>query len=298
MAPKKKTVVKNVVFDEEEKAHNSMVHKKDILVHSLLVAFFCYKCNLMGVSADLDKSALFFSRDAVYLVLSGMMTFLSYYAWLELLVDSRDKKTDRNYYTKELLGHFCYLTHITFSFTCIYNSLDFISDLGMYCGMTEATIFVKVQGLLYSCSVFMSTLQVVVSVLFLKMCWYDDDWQTMVMEIEKREPGTLFTNLWTHMIPAICAAFDLYVMKNTALVIKYNEDFNEFTKNALAFGLVYLLYMDVCYLLNGGYYPYPFLYNIKTIYQKGLFFFGIFLVVCTISALLYAGLLFKMNYIL
>jgi hypothetical protein len=263
----------------EERRHHTKVMTIDFTVYAALVllsAYFIDKEPASVVPVDKSLSALFWS-----VVNMALVT----YTWILLLTFGRDTKIDTNYPTKELGGHFVFLTHMCFCAMTMYTTFVGVSHVLAYCGI-EAPVFSKVQHFTYKVATFVGSANWMVTLLFLKVCWFEPKWQSMAVQNDKRTPGMRFLQFWTHLVPAVSTVVDLYFLKQAPEISSHGAGFYSIIKTSIAFSIFFLSYMEVCYKFNGGFYPYPFVYDINTLAKKAIFLAAVSMLLCIVAGTL------------
>ena len=130
-------IMVTITYTHEEKKHHQNVVVKNIIFHSSIVFLFAYFANKMAISNLYDYQS---NTNSSKVIFSFLMMFQISYAWYVLLTSMKDKVQDGNYHCKEMVGHFCFLTHITFSVLTTYTTFNFTIHFARYVGINAPII--------------------------------------------------------------------------------------------------------------------------------------------------------------
>lgn len=259
------------LYTEEELAHNARVYRIDTCAHAFVLLVFWCLSQWQAPSPTLAPG----TGSVSAVTFSVILTVLAHGAWATLLANTKDKKGDRTFPLKRLVGHFGFLTHITFSILCAYATFDCAAQVGKASGLASDEFVGSLQLLVYTASIRVGTIGVVVTLLFLKLCWLDPKWQDDMAKHRERVPNIGVIQFWGHFVPAIYCVLDVFVYKDVSLVLDEGGGYMDFIYFNTAFGAGFLAYTEVCFLINGGVYPYPFMTLLNTPVKKMGFVLGV-----------------------
>ena len=137
----------------------------------------------------------------------------------------------------------------------------------------------------YGCSLWVNTQGAALTFLFLKLNWYEKEWQKDREIVEKTHPGSGNVILFTHVMSLPVALFDAVFLCNSDLVATHGALYRTIVPVAFMYGFVYLVFAKgVQWSLDC--YIYPFMKEIDSV-LKGAAFVGIVgIAVCGIALLL------------
>ena len=284
-------IMVTITYTHEEKKHHQNVVVKNIIFHSSIVFLFAYFANKMAISNLYDYQL---NTNSSKVIFSFLMMFQISYAWYVLLTSMKDKVQDSNYHCKEMVGHFCFLTHITFSVLTTYTTFNFTIHFARYVGINAPII--DGTGYMLNCICLpVNTLGLTVTFLFLKLCFFEENWRIMMKIIEKRIPTILNSQLVTHLIPLVHATFDMFIFRDCKAVLKLTGSVYTLMKIFGIIGITFEIYLETLCYFNGGFYPYPVLYKLNTLQKKIIFVIVVWLFTSflAISLRFLLGLLIK-----
>ena len=256
-----------IKYTKEEEKHHQNVVIKDVLFHSTIVLVLAYFANEMGSSSHLNYTL---TTDLVKVVMSFLMMFQIMYAWCILLTLMKDKKEDSNYNCKQMVGHFCFLTHITFSVLTAYTTFNFTIHVARYFGI-NAPIVDRTAYMLYCICLSVDTLGLAVGFLFLKLCWFEANWIIMMKIIEKRIPTILNKQLVIHLVPLVHAVVDIFFFRDGRILLQLSGSVRTLMLIFAVIGISFELFLEMLCYFNGGFYPYPVLYKLNSLQKKVIF---------------------------
>ena len=263
----------HTTYTKEEERHHVKVVAKDVFFHAVIVCLFAYVATRNKIEDPEDLRL----ESSLYKVITAFLMVVQIgYAWSTLLTLMKDKRQDKNYHLKEVVGHFCFLTHVTFSVLTVYTTFGFIVHTANYFGV-DAPILYKTENMLHCISLSVDTLGLAVTFLFLRLCWYEKNWVIMMKEIEKRIPNILQNQMITHLVPLVHVFVDLFIFRDGTKVLKYGGSARTLTFVFAVIGVLFQSYLELLYYATGGCYPYPVLYKLNTLFKKLLFFVVVWL---------------------
>ncbi len=256
------------IFTEAERRHNAKVRRIDVAVHFFVISAMAVLCgrenHFVHLQQEIEATGI--SRLAVSFVLFAV----SVTSWGFLIFTTEDKKTFNSYKLKDTVGHFCFLTHIVFSLIVAQATLDFVSKFALYQGLGHIPIFGQTQLFLYRTGLLVHSTGVIVTILFMKMCWYDEVWQRETRMAEKENPLILVVQLYGHWIPAFNCFFDLLLNKDPKLILLYGVSFTETCIAFTVFAVFFQSWMELLHYITKAY-PYPFLRSMDTLFKRIMF---------------------------
>mmetsp|Transcript_55106 Transcript_55106/g.144955 ORF Transcript_55106/g.144955 Transcript_55106/m.144955 type:complete len:287 (-) Transcript_55106:74-934(-) len=131
----------------------------------------------------------------------------------------------------------------------------------------------------YTIAVFMSTIGIMLTLLFLKFNYFEKVWRTEVKELWERRgiPLGRYT-LLAHLPSLPIAVLDLAVVKDKSFLHLCNPQLWHNAGFTVLFGTLYFSWIHVLWwLTNYEHWPYPFLHELDTIAKRLVFLLTIFI---------------------
>ena len=114
--------------------------------------------------------------------------------------------------------------------------------------------------LAYTLSVFVAALGFMLTVLFLKFCWFEEGWRIQVLIPQRqKDPWFGFYTLANHCPSLLVAFADILVVKDRLLLAHFTPSVLVLLLMALGWAGMYLGWIELNYANNGGIWPYPVL---------------------------------------
>jgi len=247
-----------------------MGHAKDVVVFSTMIYILFYLSSTINeVTYDFPMSQLIGS-----LITSSVMILVMF---LWTFWNPHPTKNDLNkWISMSIIGHSAFFTLQSLFLQTAYT---LCKAYALCTGNTPLLI------VCYGCSLWVNTQGAALTFLFLKLNWYEKEWQKDREIVEKTHPGSGNVILFTHVMSLPVALFDAVFLCNSDLVATHGALYRTIVPVAFMYGFVYLVFAKgVQWSLDC--YIYPFMKEIDSV-LKGAAFVGIVgIAVCGIALLL------------
>merc|ERR1712166_367721 len=254
----------------EEYSHNNKALAKDVVVFSTMIYILFYLSSTINeVTYDFPMSQLIGS-----LITSSVMILVMF---LWTFWNPHPTKNDLNkWISMSIIGHSAFFTLQSLFLQTAYT---LCKAYALCTGNTPLLI------VCYGCSLWVNTQGAALTFLFLKLNWYEKEWQKDREIVEKTHPGSGNVILFTHVMSLPVALFDAVFLCNSDLVATHGALYRTIVPVAFMYGFVYLVFAKgVQWSLDC--YIYPFMKEIDSV-LKGAAFVGIVgIAVCGIALLL------------
>jgi len=254
----------------EEYSHNNKALAKDVVVFSTMIYILFYLSSTINeVTYDFPMSQLIGS-----LITSSVMILVMF---LWTFWNPHPTKNDLNkWISMSIIGHSAFFTLQSLFLQTAYTMCK---AYALCTGNTPLLI------VCYGCSLWVNTQGAALTFLFLKLNWYEKEWQKDREIVEKTHPGSGNVILFTHVMSLPVALFDAVFLCNSDLVATHGALYRTIVPVAFMYGFVYLVFAKgVQWSLDC--YIYPFMKEIDSV-LKGAAFVGIVgIAVCGIALLL------------
>jgi len=254
----------------EEYSHNNKALAKDVVVFSTMIYILFYLSSTINeVTYDFPMSQRIGS-----LITSSVMILVMF---LWTFWNPHPTKNDLNkWISMSIIGHSAFFTLQSLFLQTAYT---LCKAYALCTGNTPLLI------VCYGCSLWVNTQGAALTFLFLKLNWYEKEWQKDREIVEKTHPGSGNVILFTHVMSLPVALFDAVFLCNSDLVATHGALYRTIVPVAFMYGFVYLVFAKgVQWSLDC--YIYPFMKEIDSV-LKGAAFVGIVgIAVCGIALLL------------
>jgi len=126
------------------------------------------------------------------------------------------------------------------------------------------------------------------TLLFLKFCWFEETYQRVAVEpLRKSAPFAVFCMLYSHLTTMPCMLVDYLFIKDRVLLQALHPSLSGLAAIIVSYAAFYFLWVHMNHAINGGHYPYPFLYHFSPVGWV-MFFFGIVIFLLSLLATQYA----------
>lgn len=124
-----------------------------------------------------------------------------------------------------------------------------------------------IRTLTNSVGVFVGTMGIALSLLFYGLNWREKQWRQEVMGRFHPLGVPVGKLQWTaHMYTLPLSFIDLFVLKDRQLLLSLTPPFTHLSTVALIYATTFcLVWTPLLFLLNGGAWPYPFMYKLSTV---------------------------------
>ena len=236
--------------------------------------FFSVLCSvyIFALSCYSNEKVTTFKRDSSRLWIQALATITAVYAmWLEIYWFPPAKVSDERYMflKTNLLGYFHFLTLWIQTICTIYSIFGFIAEFTIHYPSYYGPNWVTLK-FCYSIMPFVHSTAVMLAILFFKFCWFDEEWQEIVVvRLKKRgyhnvRPITCFT----HICWVAIALVDIFYLKRSS--VELIQPLNHQLIWSAFFGGFYMIIMYSFHIWCGQW-PYPFLNNMGKV-QRFIFF--------------------------
>ena len=244
----------------------------------ILVMFLCrFKiCFLVLLATTVDVTYHFFF-EFFFIFFTHSIHFHSLFFLLGTFWNPHPTKNDLNkWISMSIIGHSAFFTLQSLFLQTAYT---LCKAYALCTGNTPLLI------VCYGCSLWVNTQGAALTFLFLKLNWYEKEWQKDREIVEKTHPGSGNVILFTHVMSLPVALFDAVFLCNSDLVATHGALYRTIVPVAFMYGFVYLVFAKgVQWSLDC--YIYPFMKEIDSV-LKGAAFVGIVgIAVCGIALLL------------
>eukprot|EP00672_Neobodo_designis_P023757 CAMPEP_0174837642 /NCGR_PEP_ID=MMETSP1114-20130205/6877_1 /TAXON_ID=312471 /ORGANISM="Neobodo designis, Strain CCAP 1951/1" /LENGTH=281 /DNA_ID=CAMNT_0016071713 /DNA_START=45 /DNA_END=890 /DNA_ORIENTATION=+ len=156
------------------------------------------------------------------------------------------------------LGHCSYFTVQTLFLHCIYLAIALYGEV-----TGSATARTAVCAL----CVWVTTQAIALAGLFLAHNWFERRWQEEVhAPLEVKYPGWGALMLTTHLLPAVVALIDFFVVRDAAAVLARGPSMSTMVAVAFGYGVAYTAWMKlVQHVLSPGTLMYPFVSDLHSV---------------------------------
>jgi len=140
----------------------------------------------------------------------------------------------------------------------------------------EAFADAPLLAVVHAASTFVACMAIALSLLFLKLCWYEPGWQAEVLlPANKRGIPGSFVALAAHIPSLPCAVFDVAVVKRASLFLPTFVDFGHTATVVVVYSASFVVITNLNYKWSRGNYPYPFMRALTSIKLWAVFYVAI-----------------------
>uniref|UniRef100_A0A7S3V0C6 Uncharacterized protein n=1 Tax=Aplanochytrium stocchinoi TaxID=215587 RepID=A0A7S3V0C6_9STRA len=186
-------------------------------------------------------------------------------------------------------GHFGYLTVNILCVHVYYWPMCVLAELFRARRLEEDSQVVrKLIGFVYFTSILSGSFGIVLTILFLKFCWYEPKWRETVLELYQSRgfkwvgPKVLFL----HVNQVFVSFLDVMVVKDKELLVKWTPSiYTIFGINGLIV-VAYVVSVHINRFASNGQVPYPFLQMVLKSWKKEIIFIGAVAIFTNVCAML------------
>ena len=268
-------------FNEEEKAvmwitkRLTESHVFSVLSTVYIFASYCYDNEPVGN----------FKPDITRFYVHILATALALYGLgLEIYWFPPAKITDERYtfLKSNVLGYFHFLTLWIQTICTLHFVFGLIAEFTIHFPEYFGSCWF-VHKFCYGVMPFVHSTAVMLAILFFKFCWFDDEWQNVVVIrlLERGYGNVRKVACFTHIVWVPLAALDIFYLRNTNA-----ELIQPLSYQMIWSGFFGIFYMAIMYSFHTwcGLWPYPFLNDMGKI-GRLIFFLVIILIFILFSAL-------------
>mmetsp|Transcript_8901 Transcript_8901/g.32828 ORF Transcript_8901/g.32828 Transcript_8901/m.32828 type:complete len:341 (+) Transcript_8901:245-1267(+) len=182
-------------------------------------------------------------------------------------------------------GHIVFLTFQLLTICTAYSTFSFLAEASRYLGYSGLTPLLQLS---YQVAPVISGFGQTLTLLFLKFCWFEETYQRVAVEpLRKSAPFAVFCMLYSHLTTMPCMLVDYLFIKDRVLLQALHPSLSGLAAIIVSYAAFYFLWVHMNHAINGGHYPYPFLYHFSPVGWV-MFFFGIVIFLLSLLATQYA----------